>query len=119
MAKYLILIYGDEQRWGAMSPDEIRALDQAHRDFNKAAGAVAGTGGCPHRADPRRGRATVAHHTPGSAPTLSKGGRPQTARPRPSRAGSGAGLNGAPALSGSAPGNSTAVPSQVSPSSDS
>jgi hypothetical protein len=40
MAKYLILIYGDEQRWDAMSPDEIRALDQAHRDFNEAAGSA-------------------------------------------------------------------------------
>ena len=38
MAKYLILIYGDEQQWAAMSEAERRALDDAHRAFADAAG---------------------------------------------------------------------------------
>lgn len=37
MAKYLVLIYGDEQRWDARTDDELRALERAHADF--AAGA--------------------------------------------------------------------------------
>jgi hypothetical protein len=39
MAKFLILIYGNEQRWGAMSTDESRAHDAAHVAFSKAAGS--------------------------------------------------------------------------------
>jgi hypothetical protein len=38
MAKYLILIYGDERQWAAMSPQEQQELDQAHRAFSAAAG---------------------------------------------------------------------------------
>jgi hypothetical protein len=38
MAKYLVLIYGDEQQWASMSPEEVRALDAAHRAFAAAAG---------------------------------------------------------------------------------
>ena len=38
MAKFLILIYGNEQRWDAMSADEMRAHDAAHVAFSKAAG---------------------------------------------------------------------------------
>jgi len=33
MAKFLILIYGSEQAWDAMSPDELRQLDEGHRAF--------------------------------------------------------------------------------------
>ena len=40
MAKYLILIYGDEARWAAMPPGELRRLDEAHRAFNTAAGTA-------------------------------------------------------------------------------
>ena len=39
MAKYLILIYGDEQRWDAETEQELRAKDEGHRAFNAAAGA--------------------------------------------------------------------------------
>jgi hypothetical protein len=39
MAKYLVLIYGDEQQWAAMSTDERKKLDAAHRSFSEAAGA--------------------------------------------------------------------------------
>src|SRR4051812_44108595 len=39
MAKYLILIYGDEQQWESASPDERRRVDEAHAGFVTAAGA--------------------------------------------------------------------------------
>ena len=39
MAKFLLLIYGNEQRWDAMSADEWRAHDAAHVAFSAAAGA--------------------------------------------------------------------------------
>ncbi|MFC5926438.1 YciI family protein [Micromonospora vulcania] len=38
MAKYLILIYGDERQWAAMSPQELRQRDEAHHAFSVAAG---------------------------------------------------------------------------------
>ena len=38
MAKYLILIYGDERQWASMSPQAQRELDEAHRGFAAAAG---------------------------------------------------------------------------------
>jgi hypothetical protein len=39
MARFLLLIYGDEQRWDAMSADEWRAHDAAHVAFSAAAGS--------------------------------------------------------------------------------
>jgi hypothetical protein len=39
MAKYMILIFGDDQQWAAMSPSESQAHDAAHVAFNAAAGA--------------------------------------------------------------------------------
>jgi len=38
MAKYLILILGDEQQWQAMSPQEEQRLGEGHRAFRVAAG---------------------------------------------------------------------------------
>jgi hypothetical protein len=38
MAKYMILIYGDDQQWAAMSAEERQKLDEAHRAFAAAAG---------------------------------------------------------------------------------
>ncbi|MCG5471672.1 YciI family protein [Micromonospora sp. LAH09] len=38
MAKYLILIHGDERQWAAMSPQELRQRDEAHCAFTVAAG---------------------------------------------------------------------------------
>jgi hypothetical protein len=38
MAKYLILIYGDERQWSAMSESERAELDAAHRAFAAKAG---------------------------------------------------------------------------------
>jgi hypothetical protein len=40
MAKYLILIYGDDHQWAAMSPEEQRELDEGHRVFQAAAGSA-------------------------------------------------------------------------------
>lgn len=41
MAKYMILIFGDDQVWDAMSPEERRKIDDGHRAFRDAAGSVA------------------------------------------------------------------------------
>ncbi|MFD0480588.1 YciI family protein [Nonomuraea thailandensis] len=38
MAKYLLLIYGDEQLWQAMSAEEIKNLQEGHAAFAAAAG---------------------------------------------------------------------------------
>ena len=40
MAKYLILIYGDEREWAAMSAQEQQELADGHRAFVAAAGAA-------------------------------------------------------------------------------
>ena len=40
MAKYLILIYGDDREWEAMPEDERRKLYEAHRAFSASAGAA-------------------------------------------------------------------------------
>jgi len=40
MPKYLVLIYGDEQRWDSMSPAEGAEIDAGHRAFNRRAGAA-------------------------------------------------------------------------------
>jgi hypothetical protein len=40
MPKYMILIYGDDQQWGAMSPPEQQAHDAAHVAFSAAAGSA-------------------------------------------------------------------------------
>jgi hypothetical protein len=39
MAKYLVLIYGDEQKWDAMTLEEERANTAGHQAFTAAAGA--------------------------------------------------------------------------------
>jgi hypothetical protein len=38
MAKYLVLIYGNEQRWDAMSREEMRQIDEGHRALRAKAG---------------------------------------------------------------------------------
>lgn len=40
MAKYLILIYGNEQRWESRVPAERREIDNGHREFRATAGAA-------------------------------------------------------------------------------
>ncbi|SDO71364.1 Uncharacterized conserved protein [Nakamurella panacisegetis] len=44
MAKYLILIYGNEQRWESMTPDQMQRLDAGHRAFHRAADGAVLTG---------------------------------------------------------------------------
>jgi hypothetical protein len=38
MARYLILIHGNESRWGSMSDAEREQIDGAHRTFRERAG---------------------------------------------------------------------------------
>jgi len=40
MAKYLVLIYGDEKEWANSSPQEREQTERAHRAFQSAAGAA-------------------------------------------------------------------------------
>lgn len=40
MAKYLILIYGNEARWNSMSVSEQRQIDEGHRAFREKAGVA-------------------------------------------------------------------------------
>ena len=40
MAKYLILIYGDEQQWAARTPEQVVRLTEGHRAFRAAAGTA-------------------------------------------------------------------------------
>ena len=40
MAKYLVLIYGDEQRWEGMSAAERQEIDNGHIAFQAKAGAA-------------------------------------------------------------------------------
>jgi hypothetical protein len=40
MAQYLILIYGDESRWDAATPEEWRQIDEGHRAFRARAGTA-------------------------------------------------------------------------------
>jgi hypothetical protein len=44
MAKYVLLIYGDEQQWDAMTPEQWTAHGAAHEAFRAAAGERAGAG---------------------------------------------------------------------------
>jgi hypothetical protein len=39
MAKYMLLIHGVDEQWEAMTPDEAREHDAAHRQFREAAGS--------------------------------------------------------------------------------
>jgi hypothetical protein len=39
MAKYMLLIYGDAAQWDAMTTEQAKAHDAAHRAFSAAAGS--------------------------------------------------------------------------------
>lgn len=39
MAKYMILIYGNEQRWGTITPEDMSEIDAGHRSFVARAGS--------------------------------------------------------------------------------
>jgi hypothetical protein len=40
MTKYMVLIFGDERQWAAMSPAEKEAVYAGHRAFGAAAGSA-------------------------------------------------------------------------------
>ncbi|GAA5204336.1 YciI family protein [Microbacterium jejuense] len=40
MAQYLILIYGDEARWDALTAEGMRKIDEGHRAFRERAGGA-------------------------------------------------------------------------------
>lgn len=46
MAKFLVLIYGDEARWDAMTSEEGAQIDEAHRGFRESApeGSIVASG---------------------------------------------------------------------------
>ena len=69
MAKYLILIYGDDEQWAAMSPGEQRELDEGHRLFQAEAGSAI-VGG--HQLEPAS-TATSLRADPAGRPTTTDG----------------------------------------------
>lgn len=69
MAKYLILIYGDEGRWESMSPQERGEIDAGHATFRQLAGtAVLASGELEAARTARSLRAG-----PGGKPTITDG----------------------------------------------
>jgi hypothetical protein len=69
MAKYLLLIYGNEQMWDAMTPQETEDHDAAHAAFAANAGAKALLG----HALESTGTATTLRGTVDSRPTPTDG----------------------------------------------
>lgn len=69
MATFLVLIYGDEQVWAAMSAEERAALEAGHRDLVAAAGAGARASG---ELEPS-GRATTLRADAAGRPTRTAG----------------------------------------------
>jgi hypothetical protein len=69
MAKYLVLIYGDEQKWAEATPQEIEDKHKAHSAFFAAAGAAV-IGG--HELEPTA-MATTLRAGSGDRPTVTDG----------------------------------------------
>jgi hypothetical protein len=69
MAKYLILIYGDDRQWAAMTPQEQEELDAGHRAFQAAAGSAI-VGGAQLEPAPT---ATSLQADPAGRPTITDG----------------------------------------------
>lgn len=69
MAKYLVLIYGDERRWESMSPQERREIDAGHSAFGQLAGTRILASG--ELEAPRMARTLRAG--PGGKPTITDG----------------------------------------------
>ena len=69
MAKYLLLIYGNEQMWDAMTPQETSDLDAAHAAFVAGGGAKVLLG----HALESSGTATTLRGAVGSRPTPTDG----------------------------------------------
>ena len=56
MAKYLILIYGDEQKWADMGESEERGIGEGHLAFRAAAGTAVLVG---HELEPAKTGTTL------------------------------------------------------------
>jgi hypothetical protein len=69
MAKYLVLIYGDEQKWAEATPEQAEEKHQAHTAFFAAAGDAV-TGG--HELQPST-TATTLRSGSGEQPTVTDG----------------------------------------------
>jgi hypothetical protein len=69
MPNYLVLIYGDEQRWETMAAEEMRQIDDGHRRFRAEAGpAIIASGQLEST-----GLATTLHAGSGGAPVVTDG----------------------------------------------
>jgi hypothetical protein len=69
MAKYLILIYGSEQEWDAMGPEDLSVKGSAHGAFAAAAGARLVSGAELESVS----TATTLRASGGEAPTVTDG----------------------------------------------
>jgi hypothetical protein len=74
MAKYLLLIYGNEQLWDARTPQEVEDLGAGHAAFASAAGAKVLVG---HELE-STGTATTLRGTVDGRPTPTDGPFPET-----------------------------------------
>jgi hypothetical protein len=70
MAKYLLLIYGDERQWAAMPPEESARLDEAHRAFSTTVGEAVLDG---RALEPASVATTVRAAEPGGRPMITDG----------------------------------------------
>ena len=52
MARYLMLIHGDEQQWAEMTAPDLEKLDQGHVDLRAAAKSVGATIVASHELEP-------------------------------------------------------------------
>lgn len=69
MAKYLVLIYGDEKKWATMTPEERQRIEAGHRRFAATAGAAVQDG---HELMPPD-TATSLRQGPAEQPTVTDG----------------------------------------------
>lgn len=44
MAKYLVLIYGDERRWAGRTPEDQRRTDEGHRELHAKGAKILASG---------------------------------------------------------------------------
>jgi hypothetical protein len=55
MARFLILIYGDDEKWGERTAEQREAVDAAHRAFNTGGVVASGELEAPAKAKTIRG----------------------------------------------------------------
>lgn len=69
MTKYMVLIYGDEQAWASMTPEQMGEIDAGHRAFNETAGSAVLNGGQLESAS----TATTLRRGDGDTPSVTDG----------------------------------------------